>query len=165
MNIDAFLAVFVALLVGHSFADHWVQTECQAVEKKYGNPMLAGPIDKRAVRRGQLACLRHVLTLSATKWLLVLVVVVPFHVKLNWWQLLVGLLLDAVSHYWADRRWTLEELARFLHKGGFYNQGTDLTDKAGEKRPHLGTGQYALDQSWHHLWLFIGAWVATVPLP
>ncbi|AZS06742.1 hypothetical protein HOU95_gp065 [Streptomyces phage Hiyaa] len=161
MEINALLAVFVALFVGHSVADHWVQTSCQAVEKAYGAPGTS----RELRRRGQLACLRHVLTLTATKWLLVLVVVVPFHVKLNWWQALAGLTLDAVSHYWADRRWTLEELARYVGKGEFYDQGTDLVDCAGEKRPHIGTGRYALDQSWHHLWLLIGAWIATVPLP
>lgn len=161
MNIEAFLAVFVALFVGHSVADHWVQTSCQAVEKGFGPP----GSETKLMRRGQLACLRHVATLTATKWLLVLIVVVPFHVKLNWWQVLAGLTLDAVSHYWADRRWTLEELARYVGKGEFYDQGTDLVDVAGERRPHIGTGRYALDQSWHHLWLLIGAWVATVPLP
>jgi hypothetical protein len=155
VNIEAFAAVFIALFAGHSVADHWVQTSCQAIHK-----------GERS-RAGQLACLRHVATLSATKWLLVLVAVVPFHVKLNWWQVAVGLLLDAVSHYWADRRFTLEKLARrnWVNKGEFYDQGTDLVNAEGKTRPHIGTGRYALDQSWHHLWLFIGAWVATVPLP
>lgn len=163
MHVEALVSVFIALFVGHSVADHWVQTGCQAVEKGFGPPGASSA----EVRHGQLACLRHVLTLSATKWLLVLAIVVPFHVKLNWWQLAAGLLIDAVSHYWADRRWTLEKLARsrYLNKGEFYDQGTDLVDRAGERRPHIGTGRYALDQSWHHLWLLIGAWVATVPLP
>lgn len=155
-------AVFIVLFVGHSVADHWVQTSCQAIEKGYGPPVLG---DKAATRRGQLACFRHVASLTLTKCLFLLPVVLLFHVKLSPWQLVAGVLVDAVSHYWADRRWTLEELARFVGKGEFYDQGTDLVDCAGEKRPHIGTGRYALDQSWHHAWLFVGAFVATVPLP
>jgi hypothetical protein len=152
--LSEFAAVFVALYVGHSVADHWVQTSCQAIRKG------------ERTRAGQLACLRHVATLSATKWLLVLIVVGTFHVKPVWWQLVLGLLLDAGSHYWADRRFTLERLARhrLVGKGEFYDQGTDLVNAEGNPSPHTGTGRYALDQSWHHLWLFIGAWVATVPL-
>jgi hypothetical protein len=150
----AFAAVFVALYVGHSVADHWVQTSCQAVRKG------------ERTRSGQLACLRHVVTLSATKWLLVLLVVFPFHVKLHWWQVALGFGLDAASHYWADRRFTLERLARsrVVRKGEFYDQGIDLVNAEGKPRPHIGTGRYALDQSWHHLWLFLGAWVATAPV-
>lgn len=157
--MEVFAATFAALFAAHSFGDHWVQTSCQAVEKALGNPMAPGPVDKRAVRRGQLACLRHVATLTATKVLFVGAVFIVFHVKPNWWAVALGFGVDALSHYWADRRWTLQELARFCGKGEFYDQGTDLVDRAGEKRPHIGTGRYALDQSWHHLWLFVGALV------
>lgn len=160
MLIDL-VAVFIALFVGHSVADHWVQTSCQAIEKAYGPP----GSERKLIRRGQLACVRHVATLTATKVLLVLAVLIPFNASVRWWQVAAGLGVDALSHYWADRRWTLEELARYLKKGEFYDQGTDLTDVAGERRPHIGTGRYALDQSWHHLWLLVGAWIATVPLP
>jgi len=158
-QLAAFASVFAALFVAHSVADHWVQTSCQAVEKAYGPP---GTGNKELTRRGQLACVRHVSTLTLTKCALLIPLVLLFHVKLTWWQLVAGFLVDAVSHYWADRRWTLEELARWLKKGEFYDQGTDLVDGAGEKRPHTGTGRYALDQSWHHLWLFISAVIITV---
>lgn len=153
MDAGGFAAVFAALFVGHSVGDHWVQTECQAVGKG------------ARTRAGRLACLHHVATLTATKVVLVLAVLVPFHVKPSWWQVAVGLALDAASHYWADRRVTLERLAHRARKGGFYDQGTDLVNAGGETPPHLGTGRYALDQSWHHFWLLVGAWVATVPLP
>ncbi len=155
------VAVFIALLVGHSVGDHWVQTSCQAVEKAYGAPGTT----RQLVRRGQLACIRHVATLTATKVVLVLLVLLPYDADVRWGQVAVGLGVDALSHYWADRRWTLEELARYIGKGEFYDQGTDLVDAAGQKRPHIGTGRYALDQSWHHFWLLVGAWIATVPLP
>lgn len=154
-----FAAVFVALFVAHRVGDHWVQTSCQAVEKGYGPP---GSGNKATTRRGQLACARHVGTLALTKLVFLGAVLLLFHVKLNWWQVAAALAVDAVSHYWADRRWTLEEFARWVDKGEFYDQGTDLVDCAGEKRPHVGTGRYTLDQTWHELWLFVAAVIATV---
>ena len=145
----AFAAVFAALLVGHSVGDHWVQTSCQAVRK-----------GERS-NAGRLACARHVGTLTATKLALCAAVVLVFHVKLTWWQAVAAILVDAGSHYWADRRFTLEKLAHRVGKGDFYDQGIDLTDAQGKARPHIGTGRYALDQSWHLLWLFVAALVAT----
>lgn len=155
-----FVALFIAWWVGHSVGDHWVQTGTQAVEKGFGPP---GCGNKKLTHRGQLACLRHVLTLTATKLVLTAAVFIAplgLHADLRW--LAAGVAVDAVTHYWADRRWTLEELSRWVDKGEFYDQGTDLTDVAGERRPHLGTGKYALDQSWHHLWLFVGALIAAM---
>ena len=154
MNVEgavAFAALFAALYTGHTVGDHWVQTSCQAIHK-------AAP-----TRAGQLACLRHVVTLTVTKLVLATAVVFAFHVKLNLWQVVAAILVDAGSHYWADRRVTLERLARrrWVGKGEFYDQGTDLVNAEGKVRPHIGTGRYALDQSWHVLWLFVAALVAT----
>lgn len=57
---------------------------------------------------------------------------------------------DAISHYWADRRSTLARLADRLGKGELYALGDGAAAPA-------GTGAYALDQSWHHAWLYIAA--------
>jgi hypothetical protein len=59
-----------------------------------------------------------------------------------------GLTVSAVSHYWADRRTTLEQLAGRLGLRGFYRAGTGL-----------GSGAAHLDQSFHWLWLGIAALV------
>lgn len=143
--------VFAALFAGHSFGDHWVQTGHQAVCK--GGPGWPG-------RR---ACLGHVVTLQVTKVLLVFMAVGLVGLRLNPWWALAALLVDGASHYWADRRFTLEALAnrlQFIGKGDFYSHGVDLVNHEGNHAPHLGTGRYALDQSWHHLWLFVAALVA-----
>ncbi|MFG3441145.1 transcriptional regulator [Nonomuraea sp. NPDC047897] len=138
-----FAAVFAALYAAHSFGDHWIQTHHQACAKA------------AATRSGRLACLRHVTTLTLTKAVAVGAVVLVTDLPLSPPALLLGLAVDAGSHYWADRRAPLARLADLIGKRDFYRMGAPRpgTDDA----PHLGTGAYALDQSWHHLWLFIAA--------
>ena len=75
--------------------------------------------------------------------------------------IVAGLGIDAVTHWWADRRSTLAWLARVTGKGEFYRLGAPRADH--DDNPHIGTGAYALDQSFHHLWLLVAALViATV---
>jgi hypothetical protein len=63
-----------------------------------------------------------------------------------------GLAVNAVSHYWADRRSTLAGLARVAGKGGFYGLGDGGVAPA-------GTGAYAMDQAWHVGWLVVSVLV------
>lgn len=72
-----------------------------------------------------------------------------------------GLAVDALSHGWADRRSTLAGLAEATGKGEFYRLGAPRAGR--DDNPHIGTGAYALDQSFHHLWLLVTALIiATV---
>lgn len=135
MTAATFAATFAALYAAHEFGDHWVQTHGQACAK--GGPGWAG-------RR---ACAAHVATLAATKGVALAALVVVTGLTLAPAAVAVALVIDAVSHYWADRRTTLAALAERLGKGAFYRLGAG----------HLGSGAYALDQSWHHLFLFIAA--------
>lgn len=152
----AFAAVFIVLYVGHSAGDHWVQTSCQSADK--GKPGWAG----------RLADTRHVLGLTLPKGLALVAVVLLLDLHLTAAGVTIGLAVDAVTHWWADRRSTLAWLARITGKAEFYNLGTGthpahpVTAK-GEPAAHLGTGAYALDQSFHHLWLLVAALIiATV---
>ncbi|MGW4850869.1 transcriptional regulator [Streptomyces sp. NPDC004288] len=151
-----FAAVFVALYVAHGVGDHWVQTHHQACSKD--GPGWAG----------RLACARHVLTLTLTKAVALAAVVFLLDLPASVAGLLLGLGLDAATHYWADRRTTLKRLADRVGKAEFYNLGTPAhpdhpTTANGQYAPTLGTGAYALDQSWHLLWLGIAALlIATV---
>lgn len=151
-ELAQFSAVFIALYVGHQLGDHWIQTECQAFRKGERNA------------RGRAACIGHVVTLQATKLMALAVLVLAVGLRFNGWALATGLLVDGVSHYWADRRFTLEAFAGRVGKGGFYTQGTDLVNGDGEVSPHTGTGKYLLDQTWHLGWLFVSA-VLVVALP
>ncbi|WP_033439382.1 DUF3307 domain-containing protein [Saccharothrix sp. NRRL B-16314] len=143
-----FAATLPALLVAHNVADHWVQTEAQAAHK--GQRSTAG----------RLACLRHVASYT---------LVTAGTVALLWWLLdlpitllgfVAGQLVSAVTHYWADRPHNLARLARLCGKRTFVTFGAPRPGR--DDNPSLGTGAYALDQSWHGLWLGVAALVTAV---
>ncbi|MEU7004470.1 DUF3307 domain-containing protein [Nonomuraea sp. NPDC046570] len=142
-DVAAFAAVFVALFAAHSVGDHWVQTHKQACGK--GAPTVAG----------RLACAMHVCTLALTKLAALAAVAAVTGLPLDLLPLLLGLAVDGLSHYWADRRTTLARLAERIGKGDFYRLGAPRPGTG--DAPHLGTGAYALDQSWHIGWLFVAA--------
>ncbi|MER7172647.1 transcriptional regulator [Streptomyces mesophilus] len=144
-SASVFAAVFAALFVAHSVGDHWVQTSHQSAHK--GLPGWAG----------RLADAKHVATLTATKLVLLLPVVALLELNVSVLGMLLGLAIDAVTHWWADRRTTLARLASALGLGGFYRLGAQRNGMG--DNPSLGTGAYALDQSFHHLWLFVAALV------
>lgn len=154
-HASAFAAVFVALYVAHSVGDHWVQTSAQSAAK--GRPGWVG----------RLADTRHVVSLTATKLAVLLPAGWLLGLHLSVWGLVAGLGVDAVTHWWADRRSTLAWLAKVTGKSEFYSLGTGAHPAhpvTGEGTPagHLGTGAYALDQSFHHLWLLVAALLITL---
>ncbi len=136
----AFAAVSAALYAAHMVGDHWVQTHGDSCSK--GKPG----------REGRIACSSHVVTLTLTKTVALALVVLATGMTLHLLPLLAGLAVDAASHYWADRRVTLQRLADRLGKTEFYRMGAG----------HLGSGAHALDQSWHVGWLFITALIITL---
>lgn len=144
MDNELFPLVFTALFTGHSVGDHWIQTSHQVAHKHLRSPT------------GRWSCLRHVGTLTLTKIVLLLPVLALTHWPAPWW-LCAGILLDASTHYWADRRYTLEGLANLLGLGGFYCLGSDSLHSSSPKGSHIGTGKYALDRSFHHFFLFISS--------
>ncbi|NEA57972.1 transcriptional regulator [Streptomyces sp. SID13666] len=154
MHAATFGAVFIALYVAHSVGDHWVQTSHQSATK--GQPGWTG----------RLADARHVATLTATKAAVLLPVAAVLGLHLSALGLTVGLGIDALSHGWADRRSTLAWLAKVTGKSEFYQLGTPAhpahpVTAGGTPAAHLGTGAYALDQSFHHLWLLVAALIIT----
>lgn len=165
-----FAALAVALLVAHQVADHWVQTSHQAAHK--GRPGWAG----------RAACAAHVASYTLCTTLAVCAVWVLLDLPLTLPGVLCGQLVSAVTHYWADRRTTLAALAARLGLGGFYRLGTPrpvrvlAVDERGQPAYDadgqavtipvdagtLGTGAYALDQSWHWAWLGAAAMVTAL---
>ncbi len=165
-----FAALAVALLVAHQVADHWVQTSHQAGHK--GKPGW----------QGRLACAAHVASYTACTTLAVLGVALALALPVTLPGVVLGQAVSAVTHYWADRRTTLAALAERLNLAGFYRLGAPrparvaLVDEHGHAAydadgapvtvpadaPALGTGAYALDQSWHWLWLAVAALITTL---
>jgi hypothetical protein len=140
-----FAAVFADLFVAHQVADHWVQTDTQACRK--GLPGWPG-------RR---ACATHVATYTLTALVALGVLTLVTGLDTNPWQVAAGLTVSAVTHYIGDRRTPLRKLAELLGAGQFFTLGVPRPGR--DDNPSIGTGSYALDQSFHYLWLFIAALV------
>jgi hypothetical protein len=141
-----FAAVFVALYAAHQVADHWIQTQHQADHK--GDPGV----------RGWLANLAHVASYTATAALALLAASWRLDLDLDPTRVAIALTVSAVTHAWADRRHTLRWLADLTGSGPFYRLGAPRAGR--DDNPSIGTGSYALDQSWHVLWLFVAALIA-----
>lgn len=137
-----FAAVAVTLTLGHYAGGYWVQTGGQAAAK--GRPGW----------HGRRACAAHVATYTLT---------LAAFLAAAWWQLnlplaaarvTAGLAVSAVTHYAADRRRPLEQLAGWLGrrvvpgKLAFYRSGDGLA-----------SGAAHLDQAWHLACLFAAALV------
>ncbi len=152
-----FAVTFAALFAAHSLGDHWVQRHGEALCK--GAPS----------RAGRAACWRHVGGLTATKTVFLGLALLATGASVTWYAVAVALTLDAVSHYWADRaafhadkagrKVTLEALAHRMGKTAFWDLGKSGVDAEGRPAPSLGTGAYALDQSFHVAMVFVAALV------
>lgn len=127
----AFAATLVTLLAAHSVADHWIQTDKQATTK--GNSGWTG----------RLADARHVATYTATLAAALLLVGWRTGIDYSPAALAIALGVNAISHYWADRRVHLRALAVRVGKRGWV-----------EADPGA---MYQLDQSWHIGWLLVTA--------
>jgi hypothetical protein len=131
-------AVFAALYAAHQVGDHWVQADVQAAGK--GRPGWPG----------RLACARHTATLAAAKATTLGALAAATGLRLSLAGTAAGLAADAASHYWADRRTTLAAL--IPGEAAFFRLGAPRPGH--DDAPHLGTGAYALDKSWHIACLF-----------
>lgn len=134
--------VFAALYAGHHAGDYLLQSDHQAMTK--------GKCD----HEGRKACASHVATLTAAQGAVLALVLAATGTAVDPAALLIGLAINAVSHFWADRRSTLRGLVlateRWTHKLKFYDHGG---------------GAAHMDQAWHMLWLIPAALAIAAPLP
>ncbi|WP_439675744.1 DUF3307 domain-containing protein [Embleya sp. MST-111070] len=130
-----FAAIGFALYAAHMVGDHWVQSDREALGKG------------AAGWSGRFWAARHVVSLTLVKVVFLAAVWLVFALALNPFAVVVGLVVDALSHWWADRRHTLAGLARRVGKGTWW-----------ERDPQA---PYLLDQSWHIGWLFVAALIVT----
>lgn len=119
----------VTLIPAHSVADHWFQTNKQANDKG------------ERTRAGQWAALRHVTTYTLTLAAALLVVAWCLDLTYDPVRVVVGLVVNGATHYWADRRVHLIALAGRIGKSEWL-----------KKDPNAA---YQLDQSWHLGWLLV----------
>lgn len=153
MNTDPgnFAAIGFTLFAAHQVGDHWLQTGYQAAKK--------GGFGSHA-HEGRMACLGHVASLTAAKVVALVLLTLVTGLDTNPLAVVLGLALDAGTHYWADRRFTLAALAGWTGKYDFYTLGAPR--QGHDDNPSLGTGAYALDQSWHIGWLFVTALILSL---
>jgi len=155
-----FAAVFAALYAAHEVGDHWVSTNQGAMRKGLTKDQAtAAGLHRHA---GPRACAVHVASYTATAALFLLALAWRTGLPLDPTRTAVALAVSAGTHYWADRRRTLRWLCRSLDrlfptlgKETFYDLGA--VRPGHDDNPSLGTGAYALDQSFHVLWLFAAA--------
>lgn len=130
-----FAAAFGAYAAGHQVADYWIQTPGQSARKA-----LPGWTGRRA-------CLAHVTTYTVTLAALLALAAGVLAVPVSPGWAAAGLAVNAVTHYFADRRTPLRKLAALIPgKAGFWDAGEGLA-----------SGAACLDQSWHWLWIFAAA--------
>lgn len=155
-----FAAAFAALYAAHQVGDHWPSTHRGAMRKGLTKDLaLAAGLHRHA---GPRACAVHVATYTATGAVFLAVMASCTGLPLSPLWTVLGLAVSAITHYWADRRYTLRWLCRqidrvfpTMRKEEFYTLGAPRPGH--DDNPTLGTGAYALDQSFHILWLFVAA--------
>lgn len=175
-------AKFAALGVG-MLATHWVSDHITGqTDHMAGHKTLPGP-------EGTRACLAHVASYTADSTATVLVLNSTLKLGLSPQGIVAGQLLSAVTHYWADRdRSRLARLSARVESPVFPTIGQPRTDLAvfvtagGERlpvevvtvdgngaekpapfdNPSIGTGAYAIDQSWHIGWVAVAALLTAV---
>jgi Protein of unknown function (DUF3307) len=145
-----FAAVAIALYAAHHVGDYWVQTDGQAKTKAQPG------------RNGQAACLMHVATYMLTQFVFLIIMIETTGLYLPYGNFTIpaALLVSGVTHYIADRRTPLARIASWVPgKANFWKLGTPRAGR--DDNPSLGTGAWALDQSWHIFWgVFVAALVA-----
>lgn len=127
-----FGTIMAALIVGHYLGDYFVQTHVQAANK-----------GRRGTRvenfAGRIHCLWHAwtytLTLIGVLWAVLAVSGVEQDVRSH--LIMCGVLvLNGVTHYVIDRRWTLEAFARFIGKSGWIDNDPEALPKL-DQAAHL----------------------------
>ena len=148
-----FAAAFAALFAAHMVGDHWIQSDHSATRKGLTTEQAcAAGLHQHAGRR---ACATHVASYTAVAALALVLVAWRTGLDFDWTRIVAGLAFSAGTHYWADRRFTLRRVCVRLGKERFYLHGAPRDGH--DDNPSLGTGAYALDQSFHIACLFIAA--------
>jgi hypothetical protein len=139
MNQDSAAAFSVSLgayLAAHQVGDYWIQTSAQALGK--GEPGW----------EGRRACLGHVATYTATQGAFLGAALAVTGLRVSPWRAAAGLAVSAATHYFADRRKPLREVAERTGKAGFWDSGEGLA-----------SGAAHMDQAWHWGFIFTSALV------
>lgn len=144
-----FAIAFCALIAAHQVGDHWFgQSHHEALNK--------GGIGDHSAE-GRRCAARHALKMAAHSAVFLVLAELFTGARFGLVAFTVAILVNSVSHYFIDRRWTLEWFANKTGKGDFYRLGNDTVNASGTRAFHIGTGAYALDQAAHWFFVFVSA--------
>jgi hypothetical protein len=133
--------VAMAMYAGHHVGDFWVQSDAQAQRKG------------ECSHAGRCACAGHVASLTATQAVFVGLALIATATAVDPVAAVLGLAVNAVSHYWADRRATLRGLVWAVNQ---------VTAKVSFYKG-MPTAHMHLDQAWHVAWLVPAALIIAAP--
>lgn len=106
-----FIVIALTMFLTHPVADYFVQTDHQARHK--------GLTGARSWE-GRLNGTVHAMTYTATQMITIVLVLVACGFTGSYEVVLLGLMLNGITHYLIDRRWTLECFARrVMRKSGW----------------------------------------------
>lgn len=152
---------YAAMRAAADVADHWVQTDRQAALKgayddaplKYGRWPGDPEFDKtHRSASGRRHCAAHVASYVAVQGATVTALAAVSGMRLRPGWVVAGLALSAVSHYAADRRRPLRQVADAIPGKSRFVRLAD----------HGINGAYLLDQAWHHGFELVAAAVMAV---
>ena len=134
---------YAAVYAGHHAGDYLLQSDHQALNKG------------RCGREGRMACTRHVLTLTIAQALALTLALGATGTAVSPWAVLAGLGINAVTHWWTDRRQTLRGLVVATEwmtaKTGYYD--------------NVPGGAERMDQAFHVAWMIPAALASAAPPP
>ncbi|MEE1783065.1 hypothetical protein PUR71_09065 [Streptomyces sp. SP17BM10] len=140
-----FATAYALLRAAGAIGDMWVQTDtCARIKGATDtNPVIdrdeqAGTETVHGTREGQLACLHHCATYTATQAGALLIGSRLLGLRLNPGRVAAALALSFATHYVADRRRPLARLAEATGKKAFYERLSPIC------------GSFELDQAFHH---------------
>ena len=133
-----FATVFAAFLIGHYLGDYFVQTDHQAQHKSLTGAHSA---------EGRANCAMHAFTYTVTLCIVLSGALYVEDVTFSVFDLLItwsALVLNGVTHYVIDRRWTLEAFARFMGKSGWIDADREALPKLDQAAHVVLLGVFAL---------------------
>jgi hypothetical protein len=140
MSLGRIGGMYAALHAGHTVGDYWLQSNHQAQTK--GMPGV----------EGRRACATHVAALTAAQAAFIALACTVGGERISVRRGVLGLAVNAVSHYAIDRRdhGVMPVLCRVLRRFG-------KEEFAEVGKPGLASGASYLDQAWHIGWCAVAA--------
>lgn len=139
---------FISFFAGHYAGDQWIQSSKQAAGKSLDAAASAAS--------AHWHCAKHVFTYILTGVVVFALLAFWFHLPVRPGWLVLGVSVNAATHYLVDLRTPLRWLAGKFGKTGYINH-CRVSRPTGIEATGPGTGLFHLDQAWHFFWIVISS--------